>query len=122
MNSREELLKKFNEAFACCDVDFLAKSVTDDITWKIIGEKLITGRKEFEKSLDRMRHGGPTEIIVTEIIVSKEKAVVEGIVEFYVEPGKKRKYAFFDVYIFSEDDASKFRELRTYVTQLKKKA
>ncbi|GAA4323322.1 hypothetical protein GCM10023115_51940 [Pontixanthobacter gangjinensis] len=122
MKERDKLIKKLNEAFANCDVEFLAKSVTDDIVWKIIGEKDISGKKEFEKSLDRMKHGGPTEIKVKDIINAGEKSVVEGIVEFYVEPGKKKKYAFCDVYIFSEKDDSKFRELRTYVTQLKKKA
>ena len=122
MKDRNKLIKKLNEAFANCDVEFLAKSVTDDIVWKIIGEKNISGKKEFEKSLDRMKHGGPTEIIVMDIINSDEKSVVEGIVEFYVEPGKKKKYAFCDVYIFSEDDGSRFRELRTYVTQLKMKS
>ncbi len=121
MNERKKLLKKLNNAFASCDTEFLANSVTEDITWKIIGEKIISGKKDFEKSLDRMRHGGPTEIKVKEIIISKKKSVVEGIVEFYVEPGKKRKYAFCDVYIFSETDTTKFKELRTYVTQLKKK-
>ncbi len=121
MKERDELIKKLNEAFANCDTDFLAKSVTDDVKWEIIGEKTISGRKDFEKSLDRMRHGGPTEIKVSEIINIKDKSVVEGIVEFYVEPGKKKKYAFCDVYIFSDSDSSKFKELRTYVTMLKKK-
>ncbi|WP_026934394.1 nuclear transport factor 2 family protein [Christiangramia echinicola] len=121
MKGREKLLKKFNEAFANCDTEFLANSVTDDIVWNIVGEKLISGRKDFEKSLDRMRHGGPTEIFVNEMIISDDRSVVEGIVEFYVEPGKKKKYAFCDVYVFSEIDDTKFKELRTYVALLNKK-
>lgn len=121
MKGREKLLKKFNEAFANCDTEFLANSVTDDIVWNIIGEKLISGRKDFEKSLDRMRHGGPTKIFVNEMIISDDRSVVEGIVEFYVEPGKKKKYAFCDVYVFSEIDDTKFKELRTYVALLNKK-
>jgi len=121
MKEREKLIKKFNEAFAKCDTDFLANSVTDDIIWNIVGEKIISGKKDFEKSLDRMTHGGPTEIKVSEIINSENRSVVEGIVEFYVEPGKKKKYAFCDVYIFSENDDKKFKELRTYVALLKKK-
>lgn len=121
MKERELLLKKFNDAFANCDTEFLANSVTDDIKWEIIGEKTISGKKDFEKSLDRMKHSGPTEIRVSEIVSVKDKSVVEGIVEFYVEPGKKKKYAFCDVYIFSDSDDTKFKELRTYVTMIKKK-
>ena len=121
MKEREKLLKKFNDAFASCDTDFLANSVTDDIIWNIVGEKIISGKKDFQKSLDRMKHGGPTEIKVSEIIISDDRSVVEGIVEFYVEPGKKKKYAFCDVYIFSKTDDTKFKELRTYVALLNKK-
>jgi ketosteroid isomerase-like protein len=121
MGDREKLLRKFNEAFAKCDTDFLAESVTDDIEWKIIGEKVISGKKEFEKSLARMKVGGPLEIIVNDIILAEERSVVEGIVQFKVEPGKVMKYAFCDVYIFSDSDENKFRELRTYVTNIKKK-
>ena len=121
MKEREELLKRLNQAFADCDTEFLAESVTDDVVWNIIGEKIITGKKDFEKSLDRMRLGGPVKIIVGELILAEEKCVVEGIVEFYVEPGKKIKYAFCDVYIFSNNQDQKFKELRTYVTHLNKK-
>ncbi|TRO66502.1 nuclear transport factor 2 family protein [Christiangramia sabulilitoris] len=121
MKDREELLKKLNEAFASCNTDFLTASVTDDVSWQIVGEKTISGKKNFEKSLDRMRLGGPVEIKVSQIIISDEKSVVEGIVEFQVEPGKKKKYAFCDIYVFAENDEQKFKELRTYVAHLKKK-
>lgn len=120
MKERDEFLKELNNAFASCDTNFLANSVTDDIQWIIVGEKTISGKKDFEKSLAKMSKGGPMNINVSEIINQREKSVVEGIVEFMVEPGKKRKYAFCDVYIFSEVDKNKVKELRTYVTQIKK--
>ena len=119
MKERELLIKKLNDAFANCDTDFLANSVTDEVKWEIVGEKTISGRKEFEHSLEQMRHGGPTEIKVNEVISVKEKSIVEGTVEFSVEPGKKKKYAFCDIYIFSSSDGTKFKELRTYVANLK---
>jgi len=120
MEGRENLLKELNNAFASCDINFLSNSVTNDIQWIIVGEKTISGKKDFEKSLVKMSQGGPLNINVFEIITQKEKSVVEGIVEFMVEPGKKRKYAFCDVYIFSDTDKNKVKELRTYVTQIKK--
>ncbi|WP_158308618.1 nuclear transport factor 2 family protein [Christiangramia forsetii] len=120
MDGREELIRKLNNAFADCDTKFLSDNVTDDIQWKIIGEKTISGRKEFEKSLNRMKTGGPMDITVQDIISFKEKSVVEGIVEFMVEPGKKRKYAFCDIYTFSTTNENKIVELRTYIKQIKK--
>ncbi|MGA8852851.1 MAG: nuclear transport factor 2 family protein [Christiangramia sp.] len=120
MGEKEELLRKLNDAFANCNTQFLANSVTNDILWKIVGEKTISGKKEFEESLEKMRLGGPMKITIEDITISDEKSVVEGMVEFKIEPGKLRKYAFCDIYIFSETDERKFRELRTYVTQIKK--
>lgn len=119
MEGREKLLFELNEAFANCNTKFLADSVTDDIRWIIVGEKTISGRTEFENSLDRMKQGGPMQITVSDMILHDEKSIVEGVVEFQVEPGKKRKYAFCDIYIFSPKK-NKVKELRTYVTQIKK--
>lgn len=120
MEEREKFLNELNNAFAACDIKFLMASVTDDIQWIIVGEKTISGKKDFEKSLKKMSKGGPMKITVREIINNSGKSVVEGVVEFVVEPGKKRKYAFCDVYIFSESNNKKVKELRTYVTQIKK--
>ncbi|SDR79839.1 nuclear transport factor 2 family protein [Gramella sp. MAR_2010_147] len=119
MAKREKLLMELNNAFAKCDTKFLADNVTDDIIWNIVGEKTISGKEEFEKSLARMKIGGPLNIVVTDMITHQAKSVVEGVVEFNVEPGKKRMYSFCDVYIFSKSD-NKVKELRTYVTQIKK--
>lgn len=119
MEEREKLLRKLNNAFAECDVNFLADSVINEIQWEIVGEKTISGRREFEKALERMKVGGAMDIKVRNLLIHEEQAVVEGIVEFNVEPGKKRKYAFCDIYLFSES-GNKVKELRTYVTQIKK--
>ncbi len=120
MGSRKEFVKKINAAFAECNAEFIAKSVTDDIEWKIVGEKVISGRTDFENALERMKLGGPMKISLVDFISEKEKAVVEGIVEIKVEPGKIKKYAFCDIYVFEDADTNKFKELRTYISQIKK--
>jgi hypothetical protein len=121
MGQREKFLRKINEAFASFDTKFISKSVTDDIKWEIVGEKTISGRDAFEESLERMKLGGPLKIMISDIISSEDKAVVEGVVEMTVEPGKNKSYAFCDIYIFPGEENKKFKELRTYVSQIKKK-
>ncbi|MCP9200393.1 nuclear transport factor 2 family protein [Gramella sp. GC03-9] len=121
MKNREKLMTKINKAFAEGDAEFISNSVTDDIKWVIVGEKTISGKTEFEASLDRMKLGGPLEIIVKNVINEKEKCVVEGIVEMKLEPAKAKKYAFCDIYIFPDEVSNKFRELRTYVSPIRDK-
>ncbi|MCG9972403.1 nuclear transport factor 2 family protein [Christiangramia crocea] len=120
MGSRKEFVKKINEAFAKCDTKFIADNVTDDIQWKIVGEKTISGRHAFENALGRMKLGGPMQITVVDFISGKDKTVVEGIVEIKIEPGKIKEYAFCDIYVFKDSDTTKFKELRTYISQIKK--
>lgn len=119
MKSREEFVKKINEAFASCNTQFIADHVTDDIQWKIVGEKTISGKAAFENSLERMKLGGPMEIKLDEILTQDNKTMVEGIVEYRTQPGKKKSYAFCDIYIFRDNTSNKFRELRTYVSQIR---
>lgn len=121
MKKREKFLRKLNEAFAECNADYLAKSVTDDITWVIVGEKIISGREEFEEALERMKEGGPMSIEIVDIILDDQKAVVEGVVEAHTGPGKFLRYAFCDIYVFRDGDNNKVQELRTFVAKLKNK-
>lgn len=121
MSSRKEFLIKLNEAFANCDTPFISNSVTNNFEWRIIGEKKITGRAAFEEALERMKRGGPMKISLSNMVNEKEKAVVEGMVEMKIEPGDIRQYSFCDIYIFKDADSNKIKELRTYISGMKKK-
>ncbi|MDX1428538.1 MAG: hypothetical protein R3206_12005 [Salegentibacter mishustinae] len=121
MKEREKFITEINKAFANCDSDFISKNVTDDIKWVIVGEKVISGRKDFEASLDRMKLGGPLEIQVNNMINEKNKSVVEGVVMMKQDAGKKKKYAFCYIFIFPDANEHKFSELRTYVSPFRNK-
>lgn len=111
-------IERMNEAFASCDLDFLMENVTDDIEWNVVGENKVSGIDEFRETMERMKEMGPMNITVSEIILKKDRAVVEGIVQLK-KPGKRRKYAFCDIYVLKKD-TNKVKELRTYVTKIVK--
>lgn len=119
MQNREEFVRKINEAFASCDTKFIARYITNDVQWKIVGEKTISGKADFEDSLERMKLGGPMKIRLEEILTQDNKTMVEGIVEYRTQPGRKKSYAFCDIYVFEDSNSNKFRELRTYVSQIR---
>ena len=48
-------LKQLNIAFAKGDSTFIINNVSEDITWNIIGVKLIQGKNDLEKSLENMK-------------------------------------------------------------------
>ncbi|WP_159039942.1 nuclear transport factor 2 family protein [Christiangramia fulva] len=115
---KKDLIEKMNEAFASCDLDFLVSNVTEDIKWDIVGEDKLSGLDEFREQLEKMKENGPMDITVNDIIIDDDRAVVEGIFQLK-EPGKRRRFAFCDVYVFKKDK-NKVRELRTYVTKMKR--
>ncbi len=116
---KKEFIEQINKAFASCDMDFLMESVTKDFQWKIAGEDPPKGIDKFKETLKKMKDNGPMSIDIHEIILDKNRAVVEGTVQLK-KPGKKRRYAFCDVYVLKEDK-EKVKELRTYITPIKRK-
>lgn len=121
MVKREQFVIALNRAFADLDSDFILSNATDDVKWEIVGEKTVSGKKEFKKALNSMQGGAPFEIIVGKVIDSQDKSIVEGVVEVKVEPGKIKRYAFCDIYLFEDAKSNTFSNLRTYISQLKNK-
>ncbi len=120
MTKKEKYLREINKAFSESNIEFLVGCASQNIKWVVIGDRIISGREDFEYFLNRMKKAGPMEIEIKEIISKENKSIVEGIVKLKYEPGKKKTYAFCDVYVFEDDASYKIKELRTYITQLKK--
>lgn len=116
---RKDLIEKMNMAFASCDLEFLIDHVTEDIKWDIVGEDTLEGLDDFKEILEKMKAHGNMDITINEITMGENRAVVEGIVKLK-KPGKRRRYAFCDIYTFQKEK-SKVKELRTYITQMKRK-
>tara|TARA_R110002096_G_scaffold134785_4_gene286073 strand:+ start:420 stop:809 length:390 start_codon:yes stop_codon:yes gene_type:complete len=106
-----EFLKQFNIAFAESNTSFLLESVVDDITWNILGDRLINGKTEFSAELDRMKSEAPTELIIEKIITHGKLGAVNGIMKM---PNEK-SYAFSDIYEFSTAKGSKIATITSYV-------
>ncbi len=46
---KAEFLKRFNVAFAKGDAEAILSSVSDDISWEIVGHKTTRGKLDFKK-------------------------------------------------------------------------
>ncbi len=120
MTKKENYIREINKAFEESNIEFLLGCVTEDIKWDVIGERIIYGTEDFQYFLHKMENAGAMKIKINEIISKGNKSFVEGLVELNHEPGKKKTYAFCDVYVFDENESDKINELRTYITLLKK--
>ncbi len=113
---RKEFILDFNVAFAENDLEKILNFMSDDITWDMIGNKKIQGKKEARKFLETMGSEKATELIIKTVITHGDTASANGEIIF-----PSISVAFCDVYKFNghKSDA-KIQALTSYGIELKK--
>ncbi len=111
----QELLEKFNKAFAQNDTDFILRQVSESIKWTAIGDFSVEGKEAFQKALESMTGDEPYKLEVHKIITHGKDAAVNGI----MRSKEGKQYAFCDVYEFSGFKDPKISEMTSYVVELR---
>ncbi|WP_276167354.1 nuclear transport factor 2 family protein [Zobellia alginiliquefaciens] len=109
-----EFIKQFNIAFAKGNVAFLSESVTDDITWNMIGDKKIEGKANFTKAVEEMQFVKASELIIDQILSHGREGAANGIMKM----PDGRQYAFSDFYVFQGAKASKIKRMSSYCIEI----
>jgi hypothetical protein len=65
---KKELLRAFNVAFVCNDVDFITETITEDIQWNFIGSNVLQGKAHVFRMLEKLIDKKPTEFVISNII------------------------------------------------------
>lgn len=118
MKEAEKFLREINHAFAEKDAAFIIDRVTNDVTWKVIGEITVEGKADFTSALKRMEQMPPMKIKVNEIISHGDSAVVHGEVRGKNTAGQKKKYGFCDIYKLTGTEKPMIREMISYVVDI----
>ncbi len=111
---KKEFLKQFNIAFAQGNVEFLIESVTDEIVWNVVGDRIIEGHTNFIKELEKMKSVKASELIIDQILSHGKGGATNVIMK--MQNGKQ--YAFSDFYIFSGAKGTKIKTITSYVIQI----
>lgn len=109
---KKEFLKAFNESFASGNATFICSHVSEDIVWKIHGDKWIVGKQNFNKKIHSMKHHIADELIIHSIITHGKEASVNGEIIM-----GSSNYAFCDVYKFTSAASKQINEIQSYVIQ-----
>lgn len=111
---RKEFIRDFNVAFAENKTDEILAFMADDITWNMIGNKVLHGKEEARKMLETMEGEQAEELILHTIITHGDTAAANGEMKF-----KEMTIAFCDVYKFTgHDKLAKIKELTSYGIEL----
>jgi len=109
-----EFIKEFNIAFANGNFEFITESVTDEIEWNIIGDKIIEGKEKFIKELEKMKSRKTAELIIDQILSHGKEAASNGIMK--MQDGKR--YAFSDFYKFQGAKGTQIKSIHSYVIEI----
>lgn len=111
---RQTFLKEFNTAFAKGNAEFIIDHVSDDIVWRIYGDKALKGKETFAKEVHSMKAYVADEMALFEIITHGRAASANGEIKM----GDKT-YAFCDVYRFTGAKGSTLKEIHSYTIEKK---
>ena len=111
---KSTFLQELNIAFAEGNVAFISSSVTEDIVWNMIGDKMIQGKEDFVNALERMKATKTQELILKSIITHGKEAAVYG--EMLMKNGQH--FVFADIYTFKSAKGDKVKSIVSFV-QLK---
>ncbi len=120
MRKKEDFLRKVNQAFVEGDRQFLLESISEDICWDIVGEKMLSGKNEFSDALEQMRELPPIQIDIHKVVIQDATAVVSGIVVGRNHVGQKKNFGFCDVYELMDSEGLKISKMTSYVIDISK--
>lgn len=104
---RNQTLQDLAIAIALADVYLISQLVTDDVLWRPIGAKPVSGSDAVCRGL--ARHGPATAITIEHAISHGRNGAVNGVVEF-----SRKKRAFCLVVEFTGAKGSKVREITSF--------
>ncbi|SFU41843.1 hypothetical protein SAMN05216480_10317 [Pustulibacterium marinum] len=107
-------IKDFNIAIATDNIDFLTNHVTDSLEWHIIGDKVIRGKKAFQKELQHMISHEIDELIIQQIIINEKEAAANGTMTM----NSGTTYAFSDFYTFHSTSEKAISGITSYIIKL----
>ncbi|MBY5957058.1 nuclear transport factor 2 family protein [Membranicola marinus] len=111
---KREFLKNFNVAFGKGNVAFLTDNVTEDVIWNMVGNKIIDGKDDYSKAINKMKEKKISEYVIEKIVTHGKEGAVNGIVK--MEDGKN--YAFSDFYEFKNTKSTDLKSITSYVIKI----
>lgn len=116
MTDTKTFLREFNEYWVREDTQAILDTVTDDIRFGMAGGKAVSGKSDFKTFLEGMGEGATDmNLDIANIIIDGDRAAVDGEISMTDKDGRRRVYAFCDVYRLA---GGKVAELTAYVQEI----
>lgn len=108
---RKAFIRDFNIAFAEGDVSFLVEHAGEDIVWRVVGNKELSGKSEYERELGSMAGQTVRELTIHSIVTHGREAAANGTLVMEND----ERYEFCDVYSFTGAKGNTLKKICSYV-------
>ena len=106
------LLQELTIAFAKRDAKSILQSATDEIKWRIVGDRLIEGKEDLAAALNGMEE--IAELAVDHVVTHGKAGAVNGT--RITADGKTLSIC--DVFVFSNSKGTTVKEITSYVIEI----
>lgn len=107
-------LEKFNRAYAEGNIPYLLECVTDDISWRMVGDQEVVGKLNFKKILLDLGQSNIQEMVIETIFTHGRLGAANGTLKMH----NGSTYAFSDIYGFSSAKGNAIRSITSYVIEI----
>lgn len=107
--------QNFVIALAAGDTSFVLSSITDDICWDIVGNRLVQGKDNFSRALKEFYKENPQELRIYHVTTHGKAGAVNGAA--VLEHG--RTVAFCDMLEFSNAKGDAIKAVTSYGIEIK---
>lgn len=111
---KHRIIRDLNIAFAKGDVDALKANFHNDITWEMIGDRVLTGIQEVTDFLLSIKENKATALELKQILTHGKHAAASGILTF-----NNNKVYFHDFYEFSSAGSSLIKKINSMAMDVK---
>ena len=117
--NNKTIVKEVNDAFANNRVEDFLKHCSEDVVWRMVGEKTTNGIDEIREWMAQMEGAEPPKFTVDEIVAEGDSVICRGDMTMKDQTGIEGKYAYCDSYRFK---GGKIAQLDSYVIKLKEES
>ncbi|ENH95817.1 hypothetical protein J416_13931 [Gracilibacillus halophilus YIM-C55.5] len=111
----QTFFRNFNEAIIKQDIDGILSRVTDNVTWRMVGNDTIRGIEQLRDVFGSQDQTDEFELEIEDMIINGKEAAVHGMIHKTDSNGKEKHYRFCDIYKLHQQNDGKIEEIISYV-------
>ena len=111
-------VRKVNASFENNDLEGFLSVCKEDIVWKIIGERTVSGAEAIREWMNSMGEIKPPKISINDLISEGDSVAAYGDMTMSDKDDKSVPYAYCDIYRFEDD---RIIELTSYIVKTETK-